>query len=68
MKRMIPIWFFVGCLLAAYGVLILFAGIRDFSHPPGGFEAMQHLHLPIWWGIFMMTLGLAWVVHFRPRQ
>jgi hypothetical protein len=27
-KSMISIWFFVGCLLIVYGVLILVAGIR----------------------------------------
>jgi hypothetical protein len=67
MKRMISIWFFVGCLLSVYGVFILAAGIRSVSALPAPGEAMQQLHLPIWWGIFMTALGTGYVARFRPR-
>ena len=31
---MLSIWFFIGLLLLAYGILILGAGIYDFMFPP----------------------------------
>jgi hypothetical protein len=68
MKRMISIWFFIGCLLGTYGVLILAAGIRSFYTPPTQGEAVQQLHLPIWWGIFMTALGIGYAVRFRPQR
>ncbi len=42
----IPIWFFIGVLLTAYGVLILGAGIYGLSHPATvvlGRTAHRHL-------------------------
>lgn len=67
-KSMISIWFFVGCLVAVYGVLILAAGIWPSS--PAGTEevAMQNLHLQIFWGIGMLLLGLVYVIRFRPGR
>ena len=64
--KMISIWFFVGCLLTAYGVLILIAGISDRGS--GGREiAMSNLHMQIWWGIGLLIIGLGYVARFRPR-
>lgn len=64
---MISIWFFVGCLLTSYGVLILAAGLREPSSDPSD-TAMRNLHLPIWWGFGLLALGLAYGIHFRPRR
>jgi hypothetical protein len=65
-SKMISIWFFVGCLLAVYGALILIAGLSD--HGAGGREiAMAHLHAQIWWGIGLLLIGLGYVARFRPR-
>jgi len=68
MKRMIPIWFFVGCLLSVYGVLILAAGIRDISGGADAGIAMRGLHLQLWWGGALLTLGLIYTVRFWPRR
>jgi hypothetical protein len=68
MKQMISIWFFIGCLLTLYGLLILYAGVQTFSEVPVQGGAVQGLHLPLWWGIGMTILGSAYVVHFRPRR
>jgi hypothetical protein len=66
-KAMISIWFFVGCLLAIYGVLILLAGFQDSAvNDPN--VAMRNLHLQIWWGFGLLGMGLAYGVHFRPRR
>lgn len=65
-KKMIPIWFFVGGLITIYGVLILAAGVHEYSLPQGSTVAMQNLHLQIWWGIGMLILGIIYLVRFRP--
>lgn len=68
MKHMISIWFFIGCLLTVYGLLIFYAGVRTFSAPAVQGASMQQLHLALWWGLGMTLLGVAYLVHFRPRQ
>lgn len=69
MKNMIPIWFFVGCLLFVYGALILLAGIQDYSIPAEAQGiAMAGLHLQIWWGLALLILGGVYVVRFWPRR
>jgi len=62
----IPIWFFVGVLLAVYGVLILGAGIAGLFHPPR--VALANLHAGIWWGALLLAIGLGYVSAFRPRR
>lgn len=64
---MIPIWFFVGCLLTIYGALILAAGLWDPALDAHG-VAMQNMHLQIWWGIGLLGLGLAYGIYFWPRR
>jgi predicted membrane protein len=68
MKHMISIWFFIGGMLALCGPLILFAGIADYSSSSSHTEVLHQLHLPIWWGCIMTVLGVASVVHFRPKR
>jgi hypothetical protein len=62
----IPIWFFIGALLAVYGVLILGAGIYGLFHPPR--VALANLHAGIWWGALLVVIGLGYVRAFRPRR
>jgi hypothetical protein len=65
---MIPIWFFVGCLLTAYGVLILIAAIQSEYTDADANIAMSNLHLQFWWGGIMLVLGLVWVIRYLPRR
>ena len=67
-KKMISIWFFVGGLLTAYGVLILIAGLSGGAAAGGREVMMQRLHLQIWWGVGMLILGLVYLVRFRPGR
>lgn len=62
----IPIWFFIGALLAVYGVLIFGAGIFGLFHPPR--VALANLHAGIWWGALLVVIGLGYVRAFRPRH
>jgi hypothetical protein len=64
-KRLIPVWFFVGALLAIYGLLILASGLAEWSAPSGAI--LSELHAPVWWGALLTAIGAAYVIAFRPR-
>ncbi len=67
LKGMVSIWFFVGCLLTVYGLLILIEGVRDYSNQSAGF-LLPELHLQLWWGIGLLILGCVYLVQFRPGK
>ncbi|MGB7267247.1 MAG: hypothetical protein WBC92_17150 [Terracidiphilus sp.] len=65
----IPIWFFIGVLLVAYGAMILGSGVFEWatgSYPPG--VELTNLHAPVWWGALLTALGILYVVKFPPRR
>ncbi len=62
----IPIWFFIGALLAVYGVLILAAGVYGLVHPPT--VELAKLHAGLWWGALLLVIGILYVVKYRPRR
>ena len=66
-EHFIPIWFFIGALLAFYGLLILGVGIHGLFVAPAVAVAMAHLHIDIWWGAGMLILGFIYIVRFRPK-
>jgi len=66
-EQYIPIWFFIGALLAIYGVLILGAGIYCFFVPPKNVVLAQY-HAGIWWGGLLLGAGAFWAIRFRPRR
>jgi hypothetical protein len=68
--KQIPIWFFIGTLLAIYGVIITAAGIYSWVNPPPP-EKMVKLwdyHADLWWGILLSIFGLVYVVRFWPSK
>jgi hypothetical protein len=64
--HIIPVWFFVGCLLLIYGVLIFISGLVEWSQPPD--TVLANLHAPVWWGGLLTALGALYCVLFRPRN
>jgi len=66
LKGMLSIWFFVGALLAVYGVLILIEGVWDYRRQAEATFVLADLHLQVWWGIGLVILGCVYLVHFRP--
>ena len=62
----IPVWFFVGVLLAIYGVLIFASGLAEWAHPPS--HVLAELHAPVWWGGLLAVIGVIYVVSFWPRS
>jgi hypothetical protein len=65
-ERQIPIWFFIGALLAVYGLLIHANGLWDLFWPPEHRVALWDLHAGIWWGELLLILGLAYVARYWP--
>jgi len=65
----IPIWFFIGLLLAVYGAMILGYGVYELATGfyPAGVQ-LTNLHTPIWWGAILLLLGLLYLVKFRPSK
>jgi hypothetical protein len=64
--EMLPVWFFIGCLLLFYGLVILFVGIREFHHPPA--VVLAGYHASLWGGIFLTVFGGGFTIHFAPRR
>ncbi len=69
-EKQIPIWFFIGCLLAVYGVLITGAGIYEWLNPPPPEKMVKlwHYHADVWWGLGLVVFGLFYVVKFWPSK
>jgi hypothetical protein len=67
-QHQVPIWFFIGVLLAIYGVLILGSGIYGLFYPPRREVALSYLHADIWWGALLLVIGLLYAVKFNPLR
>ena len=64
----ISIWFFIGVLLTAYGVLITATGIYELSVPITNPPVLANLHASIWWGAVLLLIGLTYLIRFFPRK
>ena len=65
----IPIWFFIGVLLAVYGGMVLAYGIYEWMsglYPVG--VQLTSLHTPVWWGSTLLLVGIVYLVKFRPGR
>jgi len=65
---MVSIWFLIGLLLTAYGVLITAAGVYQEVVPPERPPVLANLHAGIWWGLLILAIGLFYCWHFQPRK
>ena len=65
---MLSIWFFIGILLLAYGMLILGAGLYELANPPEHPVVLANLHAGIWWGALLVVLGLIYSLKFKPGR
>ena len=67
-KGFISIWFFIGVLLTAYGVLITANGLYELVSPPAHAVVLANLHAGIWWGAVLLAIGLFYTIRFFPRK
>jgi hypothetical protein len=64
----VSIWFFIGILLLAYGVLICGTGVYELFVPPEHPVVMANLRPAIWWGGLLLLLGAFYCIRFAPRR
>ncbi len=51
----ISIWFFIGVLLTAYGVIITATGLYELASPPANPPVLANLHPSVWWGAVLLV-------------
>ncbi len=68
MHGRLTIWFFIGMLLTAYGVLITATGLYELISPPAHPPVLANLHASIWWGAVQLAVGLIYFIKFFPRK
>jgi hypothetical protein len=68
--KTVSIWFFIGIALLVNGVIILGAGIYEYSHPPA-LEAqvvLYQLHAGVWWGGLLTLIGGLYSWRYAPSR
>ncbi len=66
--EMLSIWFFVGIMTLAYGLVLLPYGAWEWF---GGHEAntvLNQLHPTFWWGLLLTLFGGFYTLRFRPQS
>ncbi|OGR02811.1 MAG: hypothetical protein A2284_17925 [Deltaproteobacteria bacterium RIFOXYA12_FULL_61_11] len=56
-----PIWYFVGLILLAMGVVILATGMWELAFPPEVQPVLAALRANLWWGGIMIAAGLLFL-------
>ncbi|MGA8030508.1 MAG: hypothetical protein WB992_25475 [Bryobacteraceae bacterium] len=64
----ISIWFFIGVLLTAYGLIITATGLYELASPPAVPTVLANLHAGIWWGAVLLAIGLVYFFKFFPKK
>jgi len=59
------IWYLVGLMLMAMGVLVLAGGIGDLVSPPAHATVLAHLRPNLWWGAVMFVAGAVFFLTHR---
>jgi uncharacterized membrane protein len=66
--EVLSIWFFVGIMTLAYGIVLLPYGAWEWfgGHEPAVAFGTQ-FHPTFWWGLLMFLFGLFYTLKYRPR-
>ena len=64
----LSIWFFIGVLLTAYGIIITATGVYELVSPSANPPVLANLHATLWWGIVLLVIGVVYFVRFFPRK
>jgi hypothetical protein len=65
--RMRNIWFFVGWILLAIGLVEVAAGMYEVFVPADASIRLEGLHANLWWGIVIAAAGLGYLLANRNR-
>ncbi len=63
--RSVTVWFYIGTLLALYGVLLTAAGVYQWLHPPATVLAQKHA--TFWAGVLLLVIGGTYTILYWPR-
>jgi FtsH-binding integral membrane protein len=63
--EMKSIWYLVGLMLLAMGVLVLAGGVTDLLSPPARATILGHLRPNLWWGCVMIVAGALFFLTHR---
>jgi hypothetical protein len=61
-----PIWYFVGLILSAMGIVIFLSGMYQLIFPQAATTVLANIHPNIWWGALMTAFGA--VMYFSSRK
>jgi uncharacterized membrane protein HdeD (DUF308 family) len=61
------IWYFVGLVLMAMGILIIISGIIQLFSPPATQTVLAELHPALWWGGIMLITGVIYFLTNRNK-
>lgn len=64
-KKMKPIWYFVGLMLSAMGLVVMISGIVNYSDAQIAKTVLSELHPALWWGIVMIVAGAIFLLANR---
>ena len=62
--KKIPVWFFVGILVAVHGLMVFGSGIYWYFVPSN--VVLAELHANLWWGVIMSVFGIIFVLKHGP--
>ena len=65
-SQIVPVWFFIGLLLVAYGIIITVAGVQQLFRPAS--YALAQYHSGLWGGIVLLMVGSFYTVRFWPGK
>ena len=67
--ELLSIWFFVGVMTLAYGIVLLPYGAWEWfaHHEPTSVAFGNQFHPTFWWGLLMFLFGLFYTLKHRPR-
>ena len=63
----LSIWFFVGIMTLAYGLVLLPYGAWEYFGHHEAPTVLNDLHPTFWWGVLLTAFGGFYTLKFRPR-
>jgi len=64
----LSIWFFVGIMTLAYGLVLLPYGAYEWFGAHEAPTVLNNLHPTFWWGFLLTLFGGFYTFRFRPRS
>lgn len=65
MRRTFEVWFYIGAMLALYGVLLTIAGVFQWINPPA--TVLAEKHATLWAGVLLLAIGGIYTVLYWPK-